>query len=53
MVNEILPKSEMVLGRRTVWRMGYTFAQIKYPDIAKPAPVSAHLNIEKGAIQIS
>jgi hypothetical protein len=33
--------------------MGYTFAQMKYPDMAKPTPVSAHLNIENGAIQIS
>jgi hypothetical protein len=41
------------LGMRTVCRMGYTFAQTKYPDMAKPTPVNAHLNIEKGAIQIS
>ena len=52
-MSEILSNAEIILGRHTVWRMGYTFAQIKYPDTAKPTPVSAHLNIEKGAIQIS
>jgi len=44
---------KVIPRRRTVWRMGYTFAQRKYPDIAKPTPVSTHLSMEEGAIQMS
>jgi hypothetical protein len=44
---------QAVLRRRTVCRMGYTFAQTKYPDMTKLTPVNAHLNIEKGLMQIN